>query len=144
MNCALRQGTLEGDDPMWDTVIGPLDQLTSERLSEPVDVVRAVDYDAFPFVTDNDLTALETDILDDLGFMSTSAHAEPRGGFRSKPIVLRMHLPTGTRAARLDSFGSEFAAEREILLARGTSYLVQRVYREDDRWILRCEVVPDE
>lgn len=146
MNRLLRHGDVNPSTDLWTTVVGPLDQLTARRLDEPVEVVRAVDYDAFPFLSDPsaNLPALSGRVLDDPGFMSTSALPSPRGGFADKPIEMRMHLPAGTRAGRLDSYGPEFAAERELLLARGTAYIVHRVYRERDRWVMECEVLPDE
>lgn len=143
VNARLRRGEVTDDD--WRAFVGPLDQLTNNQLTEPVDVVRAVDYDALPPEVDRgDLGALEGRPLSSTAFMSTTSRPSPTGKFHNLPVLLRMHLPAGTRAARLDSVGSEFAAEREVLLARGTRYVVNRVYREHGRWVLDCEVLPDE
>lgn len=143
INAGLRSGNVSDDDRR--AFVGPLDQLTGNRLSQPVDVVRGVGYDGLPAEVDpSDLDALEGQPIRDAGFMSTTASTSPPGKFQDRPVLLQMHLPAGTRAARLDSFGSEFAAEREVLLARGTRYVVRRVYRERGRWVLDCEVLPDE
>lgn len=80
--------------------------------------------------------------MDDLGFVSVSANPTPPLEFGNRPILLRMHLPAGVRALSLAKFGSSFVPEREYLLARGSAWRVQRVYREGRQWVMDCEVEP--
>lgn len=145
LNALLRDDELDDDSPLRSSMVGPLDQLTRHRLSTPLDVVRGVDYDALPPDIDpGDVSRLRGEVLEDPGFMSATVRDVPPGKFRDRPVYLRIHLSPGTCGARLDRYGSEFAAEREVLLARGTSMMVREVYRDNDRWILNCEVLPDE
>ncbi|MQA78547.1 MAG: hypothetical protein GEV10_08720 [Streptosporangiales bacterium] len=144
LNRDLRDGTLtpESQPERWTSDVAPLDRAMS-RIPASMDTTRGVDWDWLPAGVDpRDLTVLTGRRMREPSFTSVSARDRPPLRFGERPILLRMHLPTGTRVLDLSRYGSSFVPERERLLPRGTSWRVHRVYRRRRQWVLECEVEP--
>lgn len=144
LNEDLRSGALteESRPERWATDVAPLDR-AMVPLRVPLNTVRGVDWDWLPAGVDpGDLTSLVGRKMREPAFTSVSALERPPMRFAERPILLRMHLPAGTRVLDLARYGSAFVPERETLLPRGTSWRVGRVYREGRQWVVDCEVEP--
>lgn len=143
LNSGLRDDSIPKDSATWQDIIAPLDKaIRRSSLSESITVTRAVNPDWLPAGIDatDDLSVLQGTVIRERAFVSTSRHDPPRGGYAQRPIVLRMQIPAGAHALDLSTHGSEFAAEREMLLPRNSSWRVREVYRRGKQWIFECEV----
>ncbi|MFI6788884.1 ADP-ribosyltransferase [Nonomuraea sp. NPDC050383] len=86
-----------------------------------------------------DMEALEGAVITEPGYLSTSAGR--RGGFDGDVRVM-LRVPKGYEALNMYPI-TKIIGEREILLRRGTSYIVRGVYRKDGHWYMEADVVPD-
>lgn len=75
---------------------------------------------------------------EDKGFLSTSP--EPRGGFTSKPVELRIYCPTGSHAPYVDSI-STYSGEKETLLQSGSIYKVHKIEETSSKIIAHIELL---
>lgn len=72
----------------------------------------------------------------------TSSSVGNSAAFAHQPVQIKFRAPAGTPGAYVDSF-SQFGGEREVILARGTSYFVHAVYKSPQgKWIMEAEIVP--
>ncbi|MEW1836587.1 ADP-ribosyltransferase [Nonomuraea angiospora] len=78
-------------------------------------------------------------VISEPGYLSTSAGR--RAGFEGDVRVM-LRVPKGHEALNMYPI-TGLSAEREILLRRGTSYIVRGVYRKDGQWYMEADVVPD-
>lgn len=86
------------------------------------------------------LTELVGTVQRDHAYMSTSVGAE--AAFNSYAVQIKLRAPAGTRGAYVKAF-SHFSRERELILARGTSYYVHAVYKAGHQWVVEAEIVED-
>ena len=84
-------------------------------------VFRGVDKNVFQ---GEDPKTLVGTVFKDNGYMS--ATNDPHGGFTTKQIYLIMDLPAGTPSRWLMPY-SGFASEKEILIGRGSNFIVKSV-----------------
>ncbi|MFI6500303.1 ADP-ribosyltransferase [Nonomuraea typhae] len=78
-------------------------------------------------------------VITEPGYLSTSVGR--RGGFDGD-VRLMLRVPKGHEAINMYPI-TQLSAEREVLLRRGTSYIVRGVYRKDGHWYMEADVVPD-
>ncbi|MET7339273.1 ADP-ribosyltransferase [Nonomuraea sp. NPDC005650] len=86
-----------------------------------------------------EMEALEGAVITEPGYLSTSVGR--RGGFDGDVRVM-LRVPKGYDALNMYPITGLFD-EREILLRRGTSYIVRDVYRKDGQWYMEADVVPE-
>ncbi|MCA1195124.1 phage minor capsid protein [Saccharopolyspora sp. 6V] len=76
----------------------------------------------------------------DAGYLSTSIGN--RAAFGGQ-MVFAFRLPVGTRAMNVMPISKFGTNEREILLNRGTNYVIHAAYQRGHTWYIECEIVPD-
>lgn len=92
------------------------------------------------------------------GFMSTASRKGK--GFSEKSVIINIYAPKGTKAAYIEpvsSYGkgagrnwdgvkrfTEFSNEHETLFQRGTKMRITKVYEENGRVYIDCEVIAQE
>lgn len=74
-------------------------------------------------------------------YLSTSLGG-PASGFADKDAILHLRVPKGTPALWTEKVSAFGGGERELLLARGLSYRVDRVVRYHGQWQIYGEIVP--
>ncbi|MFI6942677.1 ADP-ribosyltransferase, partial [Streptomyces sp. NPDC050418] len=67
----------------------------------------------------------------DKGYFSTSLGNNPVASFSGKEAVLHLRVPEGTPALWVEKVSKYDVTERELLLGRGSSYRVTRVFMDD-------------
>ncbi|MGP3955630.1 ADP-ribosyltransferase [Nonomuraea sp. 3N208] len=87
----------------------------------------------------DDMEALAGRVLTEPGYLSTSVGR--RAGFDGDLRVM-LRVPKGYEALNMFPI-TKLMIEREILLRRGTSYIVRDVYRKDGQWYMEADVVPE-
>lgn len=106
----------------------------------------------------SDLHELVGMVMQEGGFMSTGSRKGK--GFSSRKVILNIYAPKGTKAAYLEpisAYGNgaglswdgiqrftSFSAEHETLFQRGTRMRITRVYQENSKIYIDCEVVGQE
>lgn len=80
------------------------------------------------------------------GYLSTTTDygvAKEWGGYTGseKPIVLKLNTPGSTHGLALTDFEVEEEAQREVLLARGQSYKVNRIVGEDGNIVVYADIL---
>ena len=94
-------------------------------------------------------------VMEEGGFMSTGSRKGK--GFNSRPIILNIYAPKGTKAAYVEPFSafgngakrnwdgvkrfSSFSDEQETLFQRGTQMRITKVYQERGKTYIDCEVI---
>lgn len=124
--------------------------MTKQPIPEDVILHRGMgdSYGIKPFLLDgqrigqnDDLTKLIGSVQVDHGYMSTSVGKN--AAFSTHPVQLKIRCPAGTPGAYVQMF-SNFGNERELILARGTHLFIHNAYKSQGRWVIECEVVPDD
>ncbi|SDM31818.1 ADP-ribosyltransferase exoenzyme [Nonomuraea maritima] len=87
----------------------------------------------------DDMEAMAGTVITEPGYLSTSVGR--RAGFDGD-VRLMLRAPKGHEALNMYPI-TELIGEREILLRRGTSYIVRDVYRKNGQWYMEADVVPD-
>lgn len=139
VNRGLRQGTLR---PSAKPIAAGLDDLMKKSaVHEDVVVMRALDADAFGGV--EGLKKLVGGIFSDKGFLSTSLSDKPLGTLSAKQVRMSITVPKGTPAIYVGK-ASQFKAERELLLDRGTRLAIESATynARSGSWDVKATVVP--
>lgn len=106
----------------------------------------------------SDLEDLVGMVMQEGGFMSTASRKGE--GFSSREVIVNIYAPKGTKAAYIEpvsafgngngrswdgteKFGS-FSSEHETLFQRGTKMRITKVYKEDGKIYIDCEVISQE
>lgn len=106
----------------------------------------------------SDLQDLVGMVMQEGGFMSTGSRKGK--GFSNRSVILNIYAPKGTKAAYIEPisvFGNgtgrdwdgvqrfnSFSAEHETLFQRGTQMRITKVYEENGKIYIDCEVVGQE
>lgn len=106
----------------------------------------------------NDLQDLVGMIMQEGGFMSTGSRKGK--GFGHKSVIMNIYAPKGTKAAYIEpisDFGkggkrswngidryTNFSNEHETLFQRGTKMRITKVYQENSKIYIDCEVIEQE
>ncbi|CAL9378238.1 hypothetical protein SUDANB121_01009 [Nocardiopsis dassonvillei] len=124
-------------------VIGRLDDATAHSLPEGVEAVRGVyGFEHLAPGSTADPSSLVGRTFTDPGFMSVSLGPRPGAAGGSPTDIIRFTLPPGTPGLWVGD-RSLHPGEREIILARGTSYRILSVEPWGRRgYVLYAEVVP--
>ncbi|MER7078141.1 MULTISPECIES: phage minor capsid protein [Bacteria] len=86
------------------------------------------------------IAALVGSVHTDGGYLSTSIGSRAAFG---GAVVFAFRIPTGARAMNVMPISKFGTSEREILLNRGTRYVIHAAYQRRGTWYIECEVVPD-
>ncbi|MEV0593269.1 ADP-ribosyltransferase [Nonomuraea cavernae] len=87
----------------------------------------------------DEMKRLRGRVITEPGYLSTSVGR--RAGFDGDLRVM-LRAPKGHEALNMYPI-TKLIGEREILLRRGTSYIVRGVYRKDGHWYMEADVVPE-
>ncbi|GAA2216064.1 hypothetical protein GCM10009850_115330 [Nonomuraea monospora] len=87
----------------------------------------------------DEMQRLRGRVITEPGYLSTSVGR--RGGFDGDVRVM-LRVPKGYEALNMYPI-TGLITEREILLRRGTTYIVRGVYRKDGKWYMEADVVPE-
>ncbi|MEW1837418.1 ADP-ribosyltransferase [Nonomuraea angiospora] len=148
INPALRAKAADPDvywDPDIADQITAIDQaIAKSRLPTDVVLHRGVgkgflDAVGVDIKSPAEMEALEGTIITEPGYLSTSVGR--RAGFEGDVRVM-LRVPKGYEALNMYPI-TLLSAEREILLRRGTSYIVRGVYRKDGQWYMEADVIPE-
>ncbi|WP_219470835.1 phage minor capsid protein [Nonomuraea rhizosphaerae] len=146
MNSALR-GPPRSGRPETRKLIDDLDKaMTRQSVPEPVIVHRGVD-DGFTKAngvdlgSDEEMEGMVGRVLRDKAYMSTSVGRQ--AAFHLNDIALAVRVPAGHPALNVEGLTSN-PGERELLLRRGTTYVVHSVYKVNSQWYVEAEIVPDD
>ncbi|MBO5958999.1 MAG: hypothetical protein J6Q65_02640 [Lentisphaeria bacterium] len=82
------------------------------------------------------------------GYMSTTKDfeiASEFGGFTGseKPIVIKLDTPGSAHGRDLEEFDVEGEEQKEVLLARGQRYKVNKIYGEDGNIVVDADILTD-
>lgn len=102
-----------------------------------------------------DLVGME---MQEGGFMSTGSRKGK--GFNTRSVIMNIYAPKGTKAAYVEPFSafgcgdkrswdgvsrfSTYSSEHETLFQRGTRMRITKVYEEDGKTYIDCEVIGQE
>lgn len=152
MNAALRSGSTSSSTKLLDQAFDAV-----PRTPEDIVVTRNMDLDGFASLTGGRLSGrhdveahlMGSDYQQDLGFMSASVN---KVGAMSGTVRLFLRVPAGTKALYVSgdpgkpgtALSSVGTGEAELILARGTKYVVHSVTKVGNKWHVEAEVVPEE
>ncbi len=92
-----------------------------------------------------DVRALAGRTIEDAGYWSSSV-SKRQAGFFADEVMMEIRLPKGHRGAWIRGAAERpdaiTKAEQELLLPRGSSYLIRSVEKRGKRWVFELEVVP--
>lgn len=94
------------------------------------------------FTEKDDLTKIIGSVQVDHAFISTSVGNQ--AAFHTHPIQLKIRAPEGTPASLVTSFSNFGTAERELILGRGQRMYVHNAYKQNGKWFLEMEIVPED
>ena len=139
----------EDDEPV-DLTLRQIDDIhdAMRPTTRPLRVQRGLYADAFPgAATAGDIGDMVGKVFEDRGFLSTTidpSYQRP-GGRTNKIVYLELHVPEGTPAAYLGfPDGPGLEAERELLLDRGTRFVITGTDESSDgsRFVVTGRVLP--
>jgi hypothetical protein len=136
------RGQLPGSAEITATVEAIDEALRIQPVPEDVTVLRMTGADAF----DRPVERLPGTVQHDPGYLSTTLDEEDdlppiedQGG--SRPVI-HLAVPAGTPAMYMADL-TQHISERELLLGRGLSYLVDRVENVQGRWHIYGQITLD-
>ncbi|WP_037683091.1 ADP-ribosyltransferase, partial [Streptomyces cellulosae] len=133
------------DDSLKHT-IAEMDKVMGARpVPEDVMIVRGTGVDHIR-IGDRPLKSpmqMQGGVFDDKAYTSTALGKTPPPPFDQKPVHMHLRVPKGTPALWIDHI-SKYPGERELLLAKGSTYKVTRVFLDatDGKWHVYGEVLP--
>ncbi|MFD9356202.1 ADP-ribosyltransferase, partial [Streptomyces sp. NPDC060031] len=137
-------GYLRGDSAKWSSYVQHnIDEVDSALAGHPVPedvmVVRGTGISHLKLDDPLDMLGKE---YGDPAYMSTSLGNHPVSAFAGKEAILHLRVPKGTPALWVENVGKFGQGERELLLGRGTTYRVTRVFMENGQVQVYGEVLP--
>lgn len=145
-NRSLRDGKFTGTNgPIQREMVAELDKaMRVSAVPETVKVSRVMTSDSFTIPKGKSMSDLVGTVQQDKAFMSTSVgKALTSSGFRTKNVTMEIIVPKGTPAIWTRPV-SQFKAERELLLDRGTRLAIEAVEQNTrtGQWLIKATVVP--
>ncbi|KUO13881.1 ADP-ribosyltransferase [Streptomyces sp. DSM 15324] len=136
INGQLRAGM--GLEDSISKIVDDMDKVMGTRpVPEDIMVVRGTGVDHLPIRHEMEMQGRE---FSDAGYTSTSLGSTP--AFEHKPVIMHLRVPKGTPALWIDHISAN-PGERELLLAKGTTYKVTRVFLDEaGKWQVYGEVLP--
>lgn len=128
INGSLRRGAI---DPDVDSLVKKIDK-SFRPTPDDIHVVRGTRTNVFGGADPSDMIG---QVFEDKGYMSTSVGSGFGGDY-----VFFIDVPKGTPARYVDNI-SLHSGERELLLARGTKFIVEGVKKKGTRWEIYMRVI---